>query len=104
MKRQKRREAKSFNMEMAGQRIERLFRLAAEVYDERPDLADRYVEIARRISMRHRVSIPRELKRNVCRSCYAYLRPGSSARVRADGRNVIITCLRCGGVRRYPYK
>ena len=104
MKRQKGRDQRSFNVDLAGQRIERLFKLATEAYAERPDLADRYVDIARRISMRHRVSIPRELKRNICKQCYAYLQPGSNARVRADGRNVVITCLKCGGIRRYPYK
>lgn len=104
MKRQKGRDQRTFNVDLAGQRIARLFTLAAVVYSKRPDLADRYVDIARRISMRHRVSIPRELKRNVCKQCYSYLKPGSNARVRADGRNVVITCLKCGGIRRYPYK
>lgn len=91
-------------MDLAKQRIGRLFAMAAEAYAKRPDLADRYVDIARRISMRHRVSIPRELKRNVCKECYSYLRPGSNARIRTDGQNVVITCLKCGGIRRYPYK
>ena len=104
MKGRKGRDQRSFNVDLAGQRIQRLFTLAALAYSERPDLADRYVDIARRISMRHRVSIPRELKRNVCKQCYSYLKPGSNARVRTDGRNVVITCLKCGGIRRYPYK
>jgi ribonuclease P protein subunit RPR2 len=95
---------KAFNVDMAAQRIERLFRLAGEACRERPDLADRYVDIARRISMRHRVSIPRELKRNVCKNCCGYLAPGINARVRIDGRNILITCQRCGGIKRYPYK
>ena len=95
---------KAFNVDLAEQRIRRLFQLAEGACRERPDLADRYVAIARRISMRHRVGLPRELKRRVCKSCYCYLVPGANARVRADGRNVIITCLRCGGIRRYPYK
>lgn len=104
MKGRKGRDQRSFNVDLAKQRIERLFLLAGEAYPERPDLANRYVGIARRISMRHRVSIPRELKRSVCKECYAYLKPGSNARVRTDGRNVVITCLKCGGIRRYPYK
>src|SRR3974390_1076814 len=95
---------KAFNIDMATQRIERLFRMAGEVCGRRPDLADRYVDIARRISMRHRVSIPRELKRNVCKNCSGYLAPGVNARVRIDGRNGFITCQRCGGIKRYPYK
>lgn len=95
---------KAFNVDMARQRIERLFHMAERVYEERPDLADRYVDIARRISMRHKVSMPSDLKRSICKQCYGYLVPGSNARVRVDGKNVVITCLRCGGIRRYPYK
>ncbi len=102
--RKQRAKVKAFNVDMAAQRIERLFRLAAEACRERPDLADRYVDIARRISMRHRVSIPGELKRHICKNCGGYLAPGVNARVRIDGRNVLITCQRCGGIKRYPYK
>ncbi|OPY28617.1 MAG: Ribonuclease P protein component 4 [Methanocella sp. PtaU1.Bin125] len=105
MKRRKQAAArKAFNVDMAGQRIERLFGLAERACRDRPDLADRYVDIARRISMRHRVSIPGGLKRHVCKECGGYMAPGVNARVRIDGRNVLITCLRCGGIKRYPYK
>ncbi len=95
---------KPFNVDMAEQRIARLFSLAEKAFPKRPDLADRYVDIARRISMRHRVSIPREYKRNVCKECHAYLVQGENSRTRLDGRNVVITCLKCGVIKRYPYK
>lgn len=104
MKPKKHDDKKPFNVDLAEQRILRLFSLAASVYDQRPDLSNRYVAIARRISMRHRVGIPGHLKRQVCKKCHSYLKPGSNARVRVDGRNVVITCLKCGGIRRYPYK
>lgn len=94
---------KAFNVDMAEQRIDRLFSLADKAFPERPELADRYVDIARRISMRHRVSIPRELKRRVCRNCHSYLVPGANCRVRVDGKNILITCLKCGHISRYPY-
>ncbi|AFC99529.1 RNase P subunit Rpp21 [Methanocella conradii HZ254] len=95
---------KPFNVDMAEQRIKRLFKLAEKAYKKRPDLADRYVEISRRISMRHRVGIPGELKRKVCKKCGSYLVAGENSRVRLDGKNVIITCLKCGAIKRYPYK
>lgn len=95
---------KAFNVDMAEQRIERLFAMADKACRERPDLADRYVDIARRISMRHRVGIPGELKRHVCKECGGYLAHGVNARVRLDGRNILITCQRCGTIKRYPYK
>lgn len=91
--------------EIALQRIERLFSLAEEVYDEKPALAQRYVELARRIAMRARLSLPREFRRRVCRRCGAFLVPGSSSRVRVRQRrepHVSITCLRCGRIYRIP--
>lgn len=95
---------KPFNVDMAEQRIQRLFELAAKAYPQRPDLANRYVDIARRISMRHRVGIPGELKKRVCKECGSFLVPGENSRVRLDGRNIVISCLVCGAVKRYPYK
>jgi ribonuclease P protein subunit RPR2 len=95
---------KPFNVDMAEQRIKRLFELAEQAYSRRPDLADRYVDIARRISMRHRVGIPGELKRRVCKGCGSFLVPGNNCRVRLDGNNILITCMKCGAIMRYPYR
>ena len=95
---------KPYNVDMAEQRIKRLFSLAEKTFPERPELADRYVEIARKISMRHRVSIPGEFKRRICKECHAYLMPGQNSRIRLDGKNMVITCLKCGTIKRYPYK
>lgn len=95
---------KAFNVDIAEQRIQKLFNLAGEAFPTRPDLADRYVDIARRLSMRHKVSIPREMKRSICKNCYSYMVPGANCRVRIDGENVLITCQKCGAIRRYPYK
>lgn len=95
---------KPFNVDMAEQRIRRLFDLAEKAYPRRPELSDRYVDIARRISMRHRVGLPRDFKRRMCKACGSFLVPGKNSRIRLDGRNVVITCLKCGTVKRYPYK
>ena len=93
--------------EIALERIRRLFTLAIEVIHEHPDLADRYVEIARRISMRTRVPIPREYRRLICRHCKRFILPGVNSRVRIQGRrepHVVITCLKCGGYMRIPLR
>lgn len=90
--------------DLARQRIERLFAFANQAVKSDPGLANRYVELALRISMRTRVRIPRELKRSVCRECKAYLYPGITSRVRVRARrspHVSVTCLNCGAVRRY---
>jgi ribonuclease P protein subunit RPR2 len=86
---------------LARERIEILFERAREFFPEHPALSDRCVDIARRIAMRQRVRIPRELRRRFCRCCSAYLVPGSTARIRIHRGKVIVTCLRCSGHRRF---
>lgn len=86
---------------LARERIEILFDRAREFFPENPVLSDRCVELARRIAMRQRVRIPRELRRRFCRRCSAYLVPGSTLRVRVRRGKVVTTCMRCGRHRRY---
>lgn len=86
---------------IAQERMLRLAELAAAEPD--PDRARRFVSIARRISTRHRVPLPRRLRRFACRECDAYLVPGRNCRVRLEKRRVVVTCLKCGKVKRYPY-
>jgi ribonuclease P protein subunit RPR2 len=94
---------KAFNVDIASQRISRLFELAAKAFDKSPGLADRYVALARRIGTRHRVRIPKEYRRRMCKKCGAYLVPGVNSRTRLDGVNVVRTCMACGDIKREPY-
>ena len=91
---------------IAKERIKILFKKAEEVFNENPKIADRYIELARKIGMRYNVRIPRELKRKFCRKCYKYLRPNINCKVRTrkDKQSVVIKCLECGYIMRYPYK
>jgi len=92
---------------IALRRIHRLFNLALEMIHEDPELAQRYVEIARRIAMRAQVRLPRQYRRLVCRHCKGFIVPGVNCRVRLQPRrepHVVITCLRCGGHMRIPLK
>ena len=93
--------------EIARQRISTLFRLAVETVNEAPDLAQRYVEIARRIAMRSRLRIPKEYRRLICRHCKSFIFPGVNCRVRIQPKrepHVVITCLKCGKHMRIPLK
>lgn len=100
-----RRRRRAWIRDMARQRIERLFELAEQEFAEHPERSNRYVELARRISMRNRVRIPPYLKRRMCRECYSYLVPGANARTRLHGRGryIVTTCLECGHQMRRPY-
>ncbi|MEM2121494.1 MAG: ribonuclease P protein component 4 [Candidatus Woesearchaeota archaeon] len=84
-------------------RINRLFEEAENIFKEDKNLAKRYVYIARRLSMKYKVKIPRELKRRFCKNCYSYLKPGINCRVRLGDKRVIYYCLECKHYMRFPY-
>jgi RNase P subunit RPR2 len=67
-------------------------------------MSRRYVELAQKISERTKVRLPTEMKRYLCKRCGIALVPGTNARVRLHARNsgLVITCLSCGAVKRYP--
>ncbi|MCL2607039.1 MAG: hypothetical protein FWD92_00565 [Methanomassiliicoccaceae archaeon] len=63
-------------------------------------LARRYVDLARRISMRTKTKIPKE--HIYCKMCLTPMVPGTS-RIRLRNHKVTMRCLECGGLKRIPY-
>ena len=91
-------------MRLAEERIERLHVLAREAARAgEDDRAREYVRLARRLSERNRVRLPREFRRFTCDACDSYLIPGRNARVRTRDGHVVVTC-DCGEQARYPYE
>ena len=68
---------------LALKRIQKLFELAY-IKATKKDfyIANRYVYIARKISMKYLVPIPNEYKRCFCKHCYCYLLPDLNSRFR----------------------
>ena len=97
-------EWKAEHKRIAAERVERLFELAEGVFGRRPELADRYVELAWRLKTRYNVKLPARLKRKFCRECLSFWKPGVSCRVRVQPGRVTLTCLKCGRIMRLPYK
>lgn len=90
---------------IAVQRIKKLFQLAEQqAYIHNMKLADRYVEIARKISMRCQVKIPIEYKQRFCKHCYSYLLPSVNSRYRIHDKRFIIFCKNCQKYTRIPFK
>ncbi|RLJ08356.1 MAG: RNAase P [Candidatus Aenigmatarchaeota archaeon] len=90
---------------IARERVKRLFRLAEEASRQgKQERADRYAELIWRICLRHNLR-PRE-RRRICRRCHCWLQPGKTLRIRtrADKQVVVWQCMRCGFIRRYPYR
>ncbi|WP_321430086.1 ribonuclease P protein component 4 [uncultured Methanolobus sp.] len=98
-----RRKNKAVARNIAQERIEYLFNLAKSEFSENSEKSKRYVALARKIGMRHRISIPPELKRSFCKNCGSLLVPGNNSRVRLKDETIIMTCLTCGNIKRYPF-
>lgn len=91
-------------MSIAEERINRLFNLAEKQASEgNRELADRYVELAQKISERTQEKIPNELKKRFCSECNTYLIPGNNLKIRLNSEKlkIIYTCEECGAVERY---
>ncbi len=101
----KRRYKKKPNLhrKIALERIHELFEQAEKIFSKDPGLSDRYVELARKIGMKYRVRISRELKRRFCKHCYTYLVPGKNCRVRLTKKKVVYHCNNCKKYMRFPY-
>ncbi len=96
LRRDKRRESR-----IARERVFYLIKRAEEWKNIDYELARRYVELAKKIAMRYRVRIPRELKATYCKKCLYPYKAGRF-RVRVKKGRVVITCLNCGFERRIP--
>ena len=64
----------------------------------------RVYELAREIGKRNRVRIPSDFRRRICKSCNSPLIPGRTATVRIEKGVLSIKCLKCGRIRRFPFK
>lgn len=104
MSRIARKKQKNLLRSVATQRMWRLFELAEKEFEEHPERSERYVQLIRNISMRNRMRVPREIKRRICKHCYAFLVPGVNARYRLKGGYIVTSCERCGKEMRYPYR
>ena len=86
-------------IEIAKERIKELFKQAE---DAEQKYSDRYVEIARKISMKIKVKFTPTQKKKFCKHCFTYLRPGVNCRVRTRDGKLIYTCENCKGIMRFP--
>lgn len=90
---------KNRTKEIALERIEELFRQA----ELRPNMAERYVILARKISSRTKTKIPLQYKRRFCKHCNSYL-VGTNSRIRLTRGKKTYFCMNCKTYTRIPYK
>jgi len=89
------------NKKIVEERIEILFNEA----EKNQDYADRYVFLARKLSMRYNYKIPKKYKINFCKKCYKYL-SSSNCVVRTDPKTKTLNkiCLNCKHINRTGYR
>ena len=90
---------------IASHRIRYLFSLAEEcALEGKLNLSDRYIALARKISMKYLVPIPAEHSRRFCKHCYCYLLPPLTCRVRIRRGMIITYCSTCKKYSRIPLR
>jgi len=90
-------------VKIAKERIAILFEEAEEMVKKDKKLANRYVHLARRIGMRYNVKTT-AYRRQYCRKCKSYLKPGLTSKHSVKNGNVIIECLSCKNITKIPLK
>lgn len=100
-----RRRDKNLEKKIARGRIDKLFTMAEKMaLSGKLNFSDRYVELARKISMRYQIPIPRGFKRCFCKHCYRYMLPGVTCRVRVHRGRIVFYCFNCEKFSRFPLK
>jgi len=89
-------------IKIAKERIKILFEEANKTKSK--DFANKYVKLARKISMKTKVPISKELKKQFCKHCYSHLKQGENVRVRINEKGIIYTCLECNKQMRFPIR
>ncbi len=96
---------KKIQSQIALNRINRLFLLAEnKALSGNFSIANRYVSIARKLSMKYLVPIPKEFKHRFCKHCYYFLLPYFNSRFRVHRGKLVIYCNNCKKYTRIPLK
>jgi len=64
-----------------------------------PELSQRQASIARRISTRHKIRLPYNLRMVFCKKCKSFIAPGVNSRIRlgrTSVKSIRISCNLCG--------
>lgn len=83
---------------IALERIEILLKEAQANAKKNPELAQRQASLARKISTKHKIKLPYEIRMQFCKKCKSFIAPGVASKIRL-GRSTLksirITCQFC---------
>ena len=89
---------KASTRETVLERMEILIQNAISNARTNPHLAQRQAELVKKLSSRHRIRIPYEIRMNFCKKCKKFIAPGVDARIRigrSSTKSIRITCGFC---------
>jgi ribonuclease P protein subunit RPR2 len=82
--------------ELVTERMQILIGNALENARTNPELAQRQASLAKRLSTKHRVRMPYELRMNFCKKCKKFIVPGFTSRIRLGRSSVKSIRITCG--------
>ena len=88
---------------IAMERMEILIENAIINAKTNPELSQRQAFLAKRISTRHKIKMPYDLKMVFCKKCKSFIAPGVNSRIRlgrASVKSIRISCNLCGHIYR----
>lgn len=103
-KKRNNRSKKISQQKIALTRIDTLFNTAPKLFKLKKEYANNCVRLARKISLRYKVSFTKEQKILFCKKCESYLAPNKTSRVRVSRGKIVVLCLNCKKISRYFYK
>ncbi len=84
---------------IALERMEILITNAISNAKKNPDLSQRQASLAQRISTRHKIRMPYQLRIVFCKKCKSFIAPGINSKIRLGRtsiKSIRITCNLCG--------
>ena len=84
---------------IALERMQILIKNAMSNARTNPELSQKQALLARKISMRHKIRMPYELRMVFCKKCKSFIAPGINSKIRlgrSSIKSIRITCNFCG--------
>ena len=84
---------------IAFERMQILIDNAISNAQKNPELSQKQANLARRISTRHKIRMPYDLRIVFCKKCKSFIAPGINSRIRlgrSSVKSIRITCNFCG--------
>lgn len=96
---------KNLIQQIALERIYRLMDLAIENWETHPKRSSDYLQLMKKIGMRNKVKIPKEVKKFYCKKCFSLLIKEKDKETRIKNKVLFIKCRNCNNTKKvFPEK